>query len=77
MVINIFELKNTKYFHHGHPSTYLSQKEHVEFTKEMKNYFKKGNCALLGHYAASSGNLLQQSVDSLTVPPAGVEMLDS
>jgi len=31
------------------------------------------NCALLGHYAASSGNFLQTIRDDLSVPSSGVK----
>ena len=35
------------------------------------------NCALLGHYAASSGNLLPTFRDNLSVQISGVKVIDS
>jgi hypothetical protein len=35
------------------------------------------NCALLGHYAASSGSFLSTFRDALSVPPSGVSSLKS
>jgi hypothetical protein len=34
------------------------------------------NCALLGYYAASSGNFLPMPQDKLLVPSSGVKILD-
>jgi hypothetical protein len=34
------------------------------------------NCALLGYYAASSGNFLPMLQDNLLVPSSGVKLLD-
>jgi len=34
------------------------------------------NCALLGYYAASSGNFLPMPQDNLLVPSSGVKILD-
>jgi hypothetical protein len=47
------------------------------FGIELKNYAKMGNCVVLGHYEASSGNFLQTFRDNISVQSSRVQDTDS